>query len=362
METPAGAPAKSALARAPFPGGFAKTAATIARIELGSYPTPLERLGGLCRGAASLWVKRDDLTSPLYGGNKVRKLEYLLADARARGAKRLVTIGAVGSHHVLATAVFGARQGFAVEAALVRQPRTDHAVEVLRAGLGQGLRAIPAGGYAGVVFSVLPRVLSRDAYFVTVGGSSQLGSMGYVDAARELAAQVRKGEMPEPDVVVVALGSGGTVAGLAAGLELEGLKSKVLGVTVAEPPWFVAWRAHALARACLRRAGGAARGGWLRDRLEVDGRWLGDGYGHATVAGERATAVASPEGLVLDPTYTAKTFAAALAEVEARSGAASPQTVLYWHTLSSAPAAPLLAEPGAVEESALAPRVRSLFA
>ena len=362
METRATAPAKSALARASFPGGFTKTTVTIARIELGSYPTKVARLAGLCRGAASLWVKRDDLTSPLYGGNKVRKLEYLLADARARGQKRLVTIGAVGSHHVLSTAVFGAREGFAVEAALVRQPRTDHAVEVLRAGLGQGLQAIAAGGYAGVVFSVLPRVLSRDAYFVTVGGSSALGSMGYVDAARELAAQVRAGEMPEPDVVVVALGSGGTVAGLAAGLELEGLKSKVVGVTVAEPPWFVAWRAHALARACLRRAGGVARSGWLGARLAVDGRWLGRGYGHATEAGEQATEVAAREGLVLDPTYTAKTFAAALAQAEARSGASSPQTILYWHTLSSAPAAPLLAAPGAVEESAFTPGVRGLFA
>src|SRR5215472_6673366 len=98
---------------------------------LGSYPTPLEPLEALSRPGCSLWIKRDDLTNPLYGGNKVRKLERLLADAKQRGAQRILTVGAVGSHHVLATAVFGRRAGFEVEAVLVPQPRTAHAVDDL---------------------------------------------------------------------------------------------------------------------------------------------------------------------------------------------------------------------------------------
>ena len=312
-------------------------------------------------------MKRDDQTGALYGGNKVRKLEYLLGDARAHGATRLVTIGAVGSHHVLATAAFGRREGFTVEAALVPQPRTEHAAEVVREALGQGLRAMPAGGYVGVVARVVPRLFGRDAYFVTVGGSSLVGSLGYVDAARELAGQIRAGAMPEPDFVVVALGSGGTAAGLAAGLEREGLRSRVVGVVVAEPAWFVALRARRLARACLARSvrGAGGRGpsparGWLDQRLEIDRRWLGRGYGHATEAGTHATEVAARAGLTLDPTYTAKTFAAALARVDALRDSAVPKTVLYWHTLSSSPVAPLLQ--GAPEESAIDPRVRRLFA
>jgi 1-aminocyclopropane-1-carboxylate deaminase/D-cysteine desulfhydrase-like pyridoxal-dependent ACC family enzyme len=304
-------------------------------------------------------VKRDDLTSPLYGGNKVRKLEYILADARARGATRLVTIGAVGSHHVLATTLFGVREGFAVEAALVPQPKTEHAVEVVRAGLGGGLRAMAVGGYAGVVANVVPRVLAKGSYFVTVGGSSALGALGYVDGARELAAQVRAGEMPEPDLVVVALGSGGTVGGIAAGLEAEGLRSKVMGVVVAEPAWFVAWRARRLARACLRLLGLRPRRGWLDDRLTLDRRWLGAGYGHATDAGARATIEAAEGGLTLDPTYTAKTFAAALARVAAWSAEPAPKTVLYWHTLSSASVAPLLSR--APSEASIDVRVRGLL-
>jgi D-cysteine desulfhydrase len=193
-----------------------------------------------------------------------------------------------------------------------------------------------------------------------VGGSSLVGSLGYVAGARELAAQVRAGEIPEPDVIVVALGSGGTVAGLAAGLELEGLRSQVVGVVVAEPGWFVSFRARRLARACLRAAGGKGARGWLDRRLAIDRRWLGRGYGYPTEAGARATGDATRSGLTLDPTYTAKTFAAALERVEALRGSTKPTTVLYWHTLSSAPVAPLLA--GAPAESELDPDVRRLFA
>jgi 1-aminocyclopropane-1-carboxylate deaminase/D-cysteine desulfhydrase-like pyridoxal-dependent ACC family enzyme len=359
METRASADAKSAVARAVFPPGFAGLSAAQPRVALGAYPTPAHELAPLGRKGCALWVKRDDLTAPLYGGNKVRKLEYILADAKARGATRLVTIGAVGSHHVLATVLYGRREGFAVDAALVPQPANPHVVETLRAGLGHGLGAIPAGGYVGVALRLLPRVLRRDTAFVTVGGSSLVGSLGYVDAARELAAQVERGEVPEPDVVVVALGSGGTVAGLAAGLEACGLKTKVLGVVVADPSWAVAWRARRLARACLRATGARAPRGWLDARLAIDFGWLGAGYGHATDAGARATdAIARCDaGFTLDPTYTAKTFAAALARVEAWQG--ENKVVLYWHTLSSAPYAPLLE--GAPGEDAIDPRVRALL-
>jgi D-cysteine desulfhydrase len=362
MEPRGGADAKSALARDAFPERFAKGPPTVARIAIGKYPTPVQEMTRLSRGGCALWVKRDDLTHALYGGNKVRKLEYILADARARGATRLVTIGAVGSHHVLATTLFGAREAFTVEAALVPQPKTPHVVEVVRAGLANGMRAMPSRGYAGVVMNVVPRVLARGGYFVTVGGSSTVGSLGYVDAARELAVQVRAGEMPEPDLVVVALGSGGTAAGLAAGLEAEGMKSRVLGVVVAEPAWFVAWRARRLARACLRAVGVRARRRWLDERLGIDFRWLGAGYGHATEAGARATEDAAREGIALDPTYTAKTFAAALDRVQAldaESPGGAPKTVLYWHTLSSAPVVPLLA--GAPSEEAIDAKVRGLF-
>lgn len=326
-------------------------------IPLGKYPTPVQRVDALSSGGAwpsELWIKRDDLTHPVYGGNKVRKLEWLLAEAKDRGAKRIVTVGAAGSHHVLATTYFGRKVGLKVEAVLVPQPRTEHVVEVLRADLALGLAPFPVGSWGAAPLALARRVASG-ARLITVGGSSVIGTMGYVQAARELAAQVRRGELPEPDVCVVALGSGGTAGGLAAGFEAEGLKTKVVGVCVSTPPWVLRLSSLWLARASARRAGLRATLGAMRARMSMDVRFLGEGYGYPTAAGEEATAVARTHaGITLDPTYTAKTFAAALWYLRARRA----ERVLYWHTLSSAPMAPLLE--GAPDESEIDVKLRAL--
>jgi 1-aminocyclopropane-1-carboxylate deaminase/D-cysteine desulfhydrase-like pyridoxal-dependent ACC family enzyme len=306
------------------------------RILLGDYPTPVERLSGVGAPGVDLWVKRDDLTSPVYGGNKVRKLEYVLGDARAKGKTRLLTAGAVGSHHVLATATFGRREGFRVGAVLIPQPRTPHAATNLRAELAQGLEAWPSAQAA--VPLAIARRFARGTYFVQVGGSSVLGAMGYVDGARELAAQIRAGQMPVPDLVVVTLGSGGTAAGLAAGFELEDLPTRILGVTVVDPPQVFAAYTHHLARRCVVLAGGKTTRARMAARLATTTRFLGRGYGHPTDEGMHATERAAAAGLVLDPTYTAKAFAATLA----RAAEGREKTILYWHTLSSAPIEPLL--------------------
>ena len=300
---------------------------------IGSYPTPVVPIAGLSEPSSALWVKRDDLTHHVYGGNKVRKLEGLLAEATALKAKRLVTLGSVGSHHVLATAYFGRQLGLEVEAVLVPQPRTAHVVSVLRASLGQGLKAIPVRSWAGAPAAVLARV-ARGAHYLPLGGSNAVGTQGYVDAGRELASQVGEGLLPEPEVCVVALGSGGTAAGLSVGFAEAGLRTRVVGVCVSSPAWALRALAGHLARACAPRALSE------RPRLSADEKYLGRGYGYSTPEGDEATALAQLHaGLALDPTYTAKAFACALSHV--RSGRSG--TVVYWHTLSSAPLAPLLA-------------------
>ncbi|MGO9836938.1 MAG: 1-aminocyclopropane-1-carboxylate deaminase/D-cysteine desulfhydrase [Polyangiaceae bacterium] len=321
---------------------------------IGRYPTAVERIGALSTPTSDLWVKRDDRTHEVYGGNKVRKLEFLLADALAHGAARVVTIGAAGSHHVLATTYFGRRAGLEVEAVLVPQPRTPHVLEVLRADVAQGLRPFPVTSWGAVPWATAKRMI-RGARFIPVGGSSIVGSMGYVGAARELAGQVRDGVLPEPDVCVVALGSGGTAAGLAAGFEAEGLRTKVVGVCVSPPAWAL-WRlSRWLARACAHRVGVRGTRGAIDARLTADARFMGGGYGHAITAGDEATRVAEgAAGLTLDPTYTAKAFASALWHVRARQG----RHILYWHTLSSAPMAPLLE--GAPSDGSLATSLRAL--
>lgn len=259
-----------------------------------------------------------------------------------------MTVGAAGSHHVLATTYFGKKAGFEVEAVLVPQPRTDHVIEVLRADVAQGLRIFPARSWGAAPWAIVRRLV-HGARFITVGGSSAVGALGYLDAGRELAEQVHAGQMPEPDVCVVALGSGGTAGGLAAGFAAGRLRTRVVGVCVLTPPWALALLASHLARACARRAG-------VRDvRLSMDTRFLGDGYGYPTAEGQAASELAHAHaGLVLDPTYTAKAFACALWYVRARQA----RTVLYWHTLSSAPMAPLLS--GAPSEEELPSDLRAL--
>ncbi|MBX3229180.1 MAG: pyridoxal-phosphate dependent enzyme [Labilithrix sp.] len=299
--------------------------------RLGTYPTPIEPAG-------NLWIKRDDQIAPAYGGNKVRKLERLLDDARRRDAKRLVTIGAAGSHQIVATAIYGAAQRFEVEAVVVAQPASDHAKKNLRVALAHGLRPIVATSWAAAP-SLVTSLVRRDAYLIPLGGSNALGTLGFVDAAKELAAQIEAGAMPEPDVIVVPLGSGGTAAGLAIGLEAAGLRARVAGVAISSPLRLVEELARRMVRKTAPLAGVDARR--ALERLVFDRRWLGRGYGYSTRDAERAIAEAARHGLTLDATYTAKAYAAALER--ANEGA----RVLYWHTLSSAPlddAAPLPAD------------------
>ncbi len=303
--------------------------------RLGTYPTPLQRMGD------NLWIKRDDRTAELYGGNKVRKLEHLLGAARDAGKTRILTLGAAGSHHVVATAVYGRREGFDVHAVLVPQPATPHARGNLRAALAQGVHAVPASSWTtapAVVAAELGRA-PRDTFFIPLGGSNAQGSCGFVEAAAELARQVEAGAMVEPDLVVVATGSGGTIAGLAVGFEMVGLRTKVVGVAISQPAALLG----ALARRVARKTAdivGLGRGPSVRAamRIEIDKRWLGRGYALPTAAGESATRDAARSGIVLDPTYTSKSFACALDRARARASSA----VLYWHTLSSAPMEPLL--------------------
>jgi 1-aminocyclopropane-1-carboxylate deaminase/D-cysteine desulfhydrase-like pyridoxal-dependent ACC family enzyme len=308
---------------------------------IGQYPTPVQKLSGLSTRRTELWVKRDDLTSYLYGGNKVRKLEHILELARSRSARRLVTFGAAGSHHVLATTVHARRAGFDVAAILTPQPRTPHALANLRTALSLGLEAFPTRS---MIFApaVLARVLRRGDLVVAPGGSTLAGTMGYVDAGHELAAQIREEAMPPPDAVVVALGSAGTAAGLLAGLVHAAIDTRLVAVRIVNPLLMGKRRALLLAWRAAKRGGLGVRWRSLSAMLVLESGFLGAGYGLSTVAGDAASRAAMTEGIALDPTYTAKAFAAALALVEG----GRYRRVLYWHTLSSASLEPMLDDAG----------------
>jgi 1-aminocyclopropane-1-carboxylate deaminase/D-cysteine desulfhydrase-like pyridoxal-dependent ACC family enzyme len=319
-------------------------------LELGSYPTPVAELTSLSSPGSALWIKRDDQTSPIYGGNKLRKLERLLDHARQTGARRIVTLGAVGSHHVLATGIFGAALGLRVEAVLLPRPDSPGVLTTLRATIAQGVALFPAESYAEARLR-LQAWAAEGAYVIPAGGTNRLGTLGIMDAAAELALQVQAGALPEPDLIVVPLGSGGTVAGLLAGLAQTELRSRVLAVTVAEPAKLFEQRARSLAKSLVS---GAARERVL-ERLQIERRYLGAGYGVTSAESAHACAEAARVGITLDTTYTGKAFAAALAHV----ALGRARTILYWQTLSSAPLTPLLRD--APLERELEPRLRGLI-
>ncbi|MEO0324959.1 MAG: pyridoxal-phosphate dependent enzyme [Myxococcota bacterium] len=305
--------------------------------------TPVETLA---LPGGPLYAKRDDRSASAYGGNKVRKLEFLLGDARRRGASVLLTAGAWGSHHVLATAIYGSRWGYAVHAVVAPQRRTLHVDENLRAGLGLGARFHPVRRGPLVPAELLRvqaalRARGEKPYRIPFGGSSPTGALGYVEAGLELAGQIQAREVPESDVLVVALGSGGTLAGLAVGFAAAGLTVPLVGVRVT--PRAVAHRRRVvqlaqrvIARLRAMDASFPAVEAAVRRSVAVDSRFFAPGYGEPSVVAEEAQARAAELGLVVDTTYTARAFAAALR----RHG--EGQRVLYWHTLSGADLTPLL--------------------
>ncbi len=293
--------------------------------------TPVQRL--FESNGTAVWVKRDDQTHALYGGNKVRKLSRIL-QTLPQGAP-ITTLGAAGSHHALATTLFGRAAGHEVEAILVPQLRTAHVVENLRADLAAGCTILASSSYPSAGLQLLLAKL-RGRVIIPVGGSSVTGALGYVDAMDELAMQVARGECPRPDAIVVPLGSGGTLAGILAGVAKHDWPSQVIGTLVTSPVWAARLQVSSLLKRVAKRVGIPSQK--MFERFQFCAEYLGQGYGVPTQEGEEAKAIAAPHGITLDPTYTAKAFANVLAI--AKSG--TFRHVLYWHTLSSAPMAPLL--------------------
>lgn len=297
---------------------------------------------------AEVWLKNDGLSHAVYGGNKVRKAERLVAHAVERGARRVLSIGALGSHHLLTLTMFARAAGLESVAVVFPQPRTEHALDTLRAGIGLGLQVHPVPHPAAIPLQVA-RLLRRGDYFVPPGGSNAIGARACADAVSELRLQIEAGELEVPDLIVVPLGSGGTCAGLANGVVEQRLPTRVLGVQVVGgigPRWAARF---------------LASGREARARLDFDASRVGEGYGYATAEGQEATAFARTLGVELDATYTAKAFAA-LREL-ARQGMPQikerPARLLYWHTLAATPLEPLLE--GAPSEAELPANIRQLL-
>jgi len=322
-------------------------------VPLLAGPTPVRRLEPLESSVdcASLWMKDDGRSATPYGGNKPRKLEWLLGDARARGFEEVIAVGADGSNYCLATAIHGTRAGFAVTLVTMPQPPIDEVRTNLRVGVATGATYVACGGDAALMAEVARRVAAgalrgRRPYATWFGGSSPLGAVGFVEAAFELMEQVAAGDLPRPDVIFVPTGSVGSHAGLEVGLRLHAATTDdagpipaVLGVRVTPAIMgnarVVAWTANRCAGVLRAADPGLPRIRVRADEIVVRDGFFGDGYGFATPAGEAARARLSELDVPLDPTYSAKTMAALLAAGEA--GELARRHVLFWDTFNARP-------------------------
>jgi len=305
-----------------------KIRATLAPCSLGDWPTPLERAPALGRaiGVADLTLKREDRSSPSYGGNKVRGLEFLLAGAPPGTV--FVTLGGTGSTHCLATVMHAAAAGGRAVLAQFPQPETPVSRAVAAACQARAALVVVAGVRSALPLAVIQAWRRAAAIgprrWIAGGGAHPRGVVGHLLAGLELGAQVAA----PPDAIVLPLGTGGTAAGLVLAVAALGWPTRVVGVRVAPRLVSNGWRTMRLARAARRLL--ADRGVPLpAPRAPEVVYGLGKGYGHPTPEGEAATRVAAAHGLTLDPTYGAKALAFLM-----RHATCDMQRVVFWHTFA----------------------------
>lgn len=327
---------------------FPAMATSVPCLPVTDLTTPITECVPLTRrfGAAALHIKRDDQTGTAYGGNKVRKLAFLLARAQALGVKSTLTFGAVGSNHALATAIYARQLGLQPISMLVPQLNAHSVRRNLLRGFAAGAKLRHFSSRQEVREGTMEEVLSARAlgaprpFIIPAGGSSPLGTVGYVNAGLELAEQVAEGLLPEPDRIYVASGTMGTCVGLLIGLQLAGLDSVVMAVRVTSPPFTSLEKARLLYRrtvALLQKAEPDFPAiTFPATRFCLREGYLGPHYGRFTPSGMAAVGVAQSEaGLSLEGTYTGKAFDCLLDD--GGDDRLRDKRVLFWNTYNSIP-------------------------
>jgi len=314
-----------------------------AKVQLAQLPTPiepLERITASLGGGVRLLIKRDDQTGLALGGNKTRKLEYLLADALAKGADVILTAGAAQSNHCRQTAAAATKLG--LRSVLVvggTEPDVPNGNLLLDRMLGAEIHWTSRERRNERMEEIAAqlRLEGHTPYVIPVGGSNGVGAQGYVDAAREALDQL--GARDEyVRTMVVASSSGGTQAGLALGAKLAGYDGRILGISIDKGergPERYEVELAAIANATAETMGVSAR--MTPEEFSVEYGYLGEGYGIVgELEREALSLMARLEGIILDPVYTGRAFGALLDMLrkgtlgDAVSG--KQGGVLFWHT------------------------------
>lgn len=308
-------------------------------VPLATLPTPVEPLPAL---GPLAWVKRDDLTHDRYGGNKLRKLEFVLAEMRRQRASAVYTLGATGTNAGIAAAMVCADEQMPCTIITFPQPDSP-TVQRNRQWLRHfGARFEPRTSLWRAVlrYYLHPARLRRGSYFLFAGCSNPVSTFGYVNAVFELQEQVRAGLCPLPEEIVVPVSSASTLAGLTLGVALAGLPTRVTGIRVAAErlgPFAACNEAvvRGLERQALAlmHAAGAARELRTAPAVSLCGEYFGGGYGEATPAALAAIdTFREKTGLQLESTYSGKAAAAFLDRLATATG-----PVLFWNTFNSRP-------------------------
>jgi L-cysteate sulfo-lyase len=301
---------------------------SIALIQAPTAIDEMPRLGAAIGSGPKLFVKRDDAIPFGFGGNKVRKLQFVAAEALARGADTLVTVGGIQSNHARATAAVAARLGLrCLIVANGTPPAKPTANALLDALLGADIEYIASRAEREVASRAAVDRLTREGrkpYWIPLGASTPLGALGFVQAIGEMV-----GQGFEPDVIVHAASSGGTLAGIVAGCAWFGLKTQVIGISADDPKDEIAATARAIVNGIAERLGLTIPAPLP---MAVDDGHVGEGYGVPTEASREAQQLAArSEALFVDHTYTAKALGALIAYIRQRKFTAD-QTALFWHT------------------------------
>jgi len=310
------------------------------RIELCHAPTPLEFMPRLTQhlGGPQIWIKRDDCTGMALGGNKARKLEFLLGDALQQGADHVVTLGALQSNHVRQTAAAAAHLGLACTVLLEhRHPNPDsdylhNGNVLLDVLLGAEIVYRPGGTDMAAALTQMGdqlRAKGRRPYLIPSGGSNPVGTLGYVKAAQELLQQAQEKSL-RLDHIVVASGSAGTQAGLAVGVAAQTSTVAVQGFAVSQAAHLQHARVSALAIATAQWIGNLPA--LSPEAIRVNSDYLGGGYSIPTPAMvEAVQQVAKLEGILLDPVYTGKAMAGLMDWVR-RGHYRANENIVFVHT------------------------------
>ncbi len=303
----------------------------IPRINFAHLPTPIESLPRLTAalGGPQLFVKRDDQTGLAFGGNKTRKLEFLVAEAREQGADMLISAGALQSNHCRQTAAAAAKFGFECVLVLTGQSPKNASANLLLDEL-LGAKIVPVADRADrdrVLKETFEKAVleGKKPYLVPYGGSSTTGVMGYAFAMEEFIKQGLRA-----DWIVFGTSSGGTHAGLVLGQCVFGYHGKVLGISIDESEDWLKTHVSALASEASQRLGESLV--FSPDQILANAGYCGAGYGVLTGAEAEAVRLfARTEGLLLDPVYTGRA-AAGLIDLIRKGFFKKDETVLFWHT------------------------------